>query len=448
MKKILYLMMTCFVLASCSKDSFVSNFEEKPEERTAKSISLVENTLTSATNGWVVTLPTSAGGAYGFYMTFNTDEDVTMYADLNDNTSTNLGTSKYRVKAGLGTDLIFDTYNYISMLADPNNSVFGGSGNTGHRSDVQFVFDKVNGDTISFLGKNYRQQLKLVKATAAQKAIYTTADGYKTAINKIKSFFATTNNPYIEVMSGNSTLKVALALNSTNTLTTGKRFNLTGVLADGKTVSAITQKYAFDAEGVTITSGGLVWQGITFVKMRWKDATTLALYDSTNKEYIIKSSVSPLVPLYQLWGTKYNGMLSEYKTIYPGTSAKGADILNYFHNGLISSITGGFNFNYGRINFVWNTTNKRVTINGLTSQNANSWTTAIIYNYTVTDAGVYKFTLNTAASGGYATNPLSRLHAFMLANTVTFDYYIDNGNLYGRMTSVEDPTIVMTFVLQ
>lgn len=450
MKKILYLFVTCLALASCQKDSFVSDFDQKPEERMAESIAKVNTTLTSSPNGWIATLPTNAGGAYGFYMNFNANQDVTMYGDLNDNTSTKLGTSTFRVKTGLGADLIFDTYNYISMLADPNASVFGGVTGTGLKSDVEFTYVRSSADSIIFVGKAYRQPLTLVKANAAQKAIYTVTDGYKTAINKIKTFFTTTSNPYIEVNAGASVLKVGLALNATNTLATGKRLNLTGVLADGKTVSAVTQKFAFDAEGVSIVSGGLVWEGITFVKMRWKDATTLALYDSTGKEYIIKPSVSPLVPLYQLWGTKYNGMLSEYKTIYPATTTKGADILNYFHNGLISAITGGFNFNYGRINFVWNTTNKRLTINGFTSQNGGTsgWTTAIIYNYTVTDAGVFKFTLNTAASGGYATNPLSKLHAFMLANTVTFDYYVDNGNLYGRMTSVEDPTIVMTFILQ
>ncbi len=444
--------MICLVVVSCTKDSFVSEFDQKPEERMSESITEISTILTSAPNGWIATLPTSAGGAYGFYMTFNANQDVTMIGDLNNTTSTTVGTSTYRVKGGLGANLIFDTYNYLSMLSDPNSSVFGGTQGSGFKSDVEFTFVKSTADSIFFIGKGYRQTLAMVKATAAQKAVYTATNGYKTSIDKIKNFFATTNNPYIEVNSGTSVLKVGITLNATNTLTVGKRVNFTGVLADGKTVVSVTEKYAFDADGVSMVNGGLVWQGITFISFRWKDATTLAAYDSKGKEYIVKSSVSPLVPLYQLWGTKYNGMLSEYKTIYPGTTVKGADILNYYHNGLIAAITGGFNFNYGRINFVWNTTNKRLTINGLVSQSGpiqtGGWTTAIIYNYTVTDAGVFKFTLNTAASGGYAANPLSRLHTFMLANTVTFDYFIDSGNLYGRMTSVEDPTIVMTFILQ
>ena len=450
MKRLLYLFTACLVLISCKKDAFVSNFDQKPEERMAESITKINSTLTSAPNGWVVTLPTNAGGAYGFYMVFGADQSVTMYGDLNDNTATTAGKSTYRVKGGLGAELIFDTYNYISMLADPKNDVFGGAGNTGLKSDVEFILDRVSGDSIILTGKTYRQKITMIKATAAQKSFYATTDAFKTSIAKIKNFFAATANPYIEVSSGNALLKVGITLNATNALATGKRINLTGVLADGKTVSAVTEKFSFGANDASIVNSGLVWQGIRFMALRWKDASTMALYDASGKEYIIKSSVSPLVPLYQLWGTKYNGMLSEYKTIYAGTTTKGADILNYFHNGLISSITGGFNFNYGRINFVWNTTNKRLTVNGFVSQNngTSGWTTAIIYNYTVNDDGVFKFTLNTAASGGYAANPMSRLHAFMLANTVKFDYYIDGGNLYGRMTSIEDPTIVMTFILQ
>ena len=285
-------MMTCLVLASCSKDSFVSNFDEKPEERIAKSISLVESTLTSAANGWVVTLPTSAGGAYGFYMSFNTDEDVTMYADLNDNTSTNLGVSKYRVKGGLGAELIFDTYNYISMLADPNNGVFGGSGNTGHRSDVQFIFDKVNGDTISFLGKNYRQKLTMIKATSAQKTAYMAGE-LKASKDKLTSFFASTKYPYIEIGTGANLLKAAVSVNFTNALSTGKRIELNALKGD--VVTSGKGKFSIGINGIDIT--GLTYEGIVFVSARWKDSNTLVLFDNFGKEYVVKSNPVPLTPL-------------------------------------------------------------------------------------------------------------------------------------------------------
>lgn len=301
MKRILYLFMICLAMASCKKDSFVSDFDQKPEERIAESIASVTNTLTSAPNGWIATLPTNAGGAYGFYMTFDANQNVTMYADLNDNTAKTLGKSTFRVKAVLGTELIFDTYNYISMLADPNNSVFGGAGNTGFKSDVEFIYVRSTADSIFFVGKAYRQTLAMVKATAVQKAAYT-AEGLKTSADKLKSFFATTQNPYIEVISGSTTIKAGLSVNFTNVLASGKRTTLTGILADGTTVVSATNKIALTTDGISMTSGGLVFQGVTLVKFAWKDATTLAMYDAAGKEYIIKSSPVPLTPLPLLFG--------------------------------------------------------------------------------------------------------------------------------------------------
>lgn len=289
--------MACLVMAGCKKDSFVSVFDQKPEERMAESIAKVNSALTSAPNGWIVTLPTNVGGAYGFYMTFDTDQNVTMYGDLNDNTATNPGKSTYRVKAALGADLIFDTYNYISMLADPNNSVFGGSGNTGFRSDVEFMYVRSTADSVYFVGKSYRQPLAMVKASAAQKAAYTSG-GLKASSDKLKAFFNNTANPYIEINS----LKIGVSVNFTNVLASGKRVTLTGLLADGKTVVSATNKIAITTDGISMTSTGLVLEGVKFVKFAWKDATTLAMYDSANKEYIVKSNPVPLTPLPMLFG--------------------------------------------------------------------------------------------------------------------------------------------------
>jgi len=437
MKRILYLFVICLAMASCQKDSFVSDFDQKPEERMAESNALVNNILTKAPNGWIATLPTNAGGAYGFYMTFDANQSVTMYGDLNDNTATKLGTSTYRVKAGLGAELIFDTYNYISMLADPNNSVFGGSGNTGFKSDVEFTYVRSTPDSIYFIGKAYRQTLAMVKATAAQKTAYT-AGGLKTSSDKLKSFFITTKNAYIDVVSGGVTLKVGVSVNFTNALASGKRVTLTGLLADG-TASSATNKIALTTDGISMTSTGLIFQGITFVKFAWKDATTLAMYDSTGKEYIIKSNPVPLTPLPLLFGfpTSFT-----YRT------------MTILEAGLPSGVTSGFNTVYNTMRTNFGTVRVVSTILTLTSNSqlkvdVNYFSTAAFvatatYDYTrngdviTLSNPIYSANWNTRAT---ALKPLTD---YMLTGPFKIDWVISsdptNTSLIGGLYRVNDPS--------
>ena len=324
----------------------------------------------------------------------------------------------------------------------------GGASKIGYSSDVEFTFDKIAGDTIIFIGKKFRQPFRLLKATSAQKAAYL-AGGLKTSIDKISKFFVDNKFPYIDVTSGANTIKANIIPNVTNNLASGKRIELTGVLSDGVSISTVKNKFAFTTEGLTVLSGGIVFQGITFVRMAWKDANTLAFYDSTGKEYIVKDNGVPLVDINLLWGSKYVGLRSEYKQINPGTSASGAAILNAYHNNLVAASLG-FTFNYGRIDLNWNRTNKRLSFDGFTSQNGGTsgWTANITYSYTVNADGSYKFTTFSPVSGNYSGPVMVQLDSFLKNNNVKFDYYTDNGVLYCKMSSVNDPSIVMTWLLK
>lgn len=447
MKRLLLCIALLSILISCKKSSYVAKFDKLPQERAAEQIALVSSTLTSSENGWVATLPTGAGGGYGFYMNFDKEQNVVMVGDLTATSSSTSAKSYYRVKQDMGTELVFDSYNYISMLDDPNGSVMGGVSKVGFSSDIEFTYDRINADSIVFIGKKYRQPFILKKATAAQKASYMAGD-LKPAIDKFNTYFTNNKFAYIEMVSGATTIKVGVSPNLSGTLATGKRIDFTGVLADGKTIATANSKFAYNLDGLSILNGGLVYQGITFVRIAWKDASTLAVYDSTGKEYIIKNNNGPLVNINLLWGTKFSGLLSPFKTIYPGTTQKGMDILNYFHNNLTNAFTG-YTFNSGKINLTWNVVNQRLVVDGFSSQNGGTsgWTTTATYGYTVDANGYYKFTLQSAPSGGYVSTIMVKMYDFLANNKVIFDYYQDGAITYGKMSSADDPTIVMTFTL-
>lgn len=438
MKKILYFFITLLIISGCKKSSFVSDFDQTPQDRMATSVAAVSNTLTSASNGWVATLSTSAGGGFGFYMTFDDKQNVSMYADLTDDASITSASSTYRVKTGLGADLIFDTYNYLAMLADPNASAFGGTQPTGFKSDVEFTFVRTSADSIIFIGKQYRQLLKMVKATAAQKATYT-AGGYKTAINKVKDYFTTVKYPYIEVASGATTLKVAFSLNTTSTLAFGKRSVLTGILEDGVSTATGSGKFAFTLGGADFVGSDFVYQGITFVRLGWKDATTLALYDSTGKEYVLKSSPAPLTPLTLLFG--FPSTFTYRKITITGS--------------LPTGVTSGFNSVYGTVlsNFV--STSRVVNYTTVTLTGNSTLQVYVSYNsgasafvatadYTYTRNGDV---ITLGASPAYSANWVTRatqllpLTNYMLSGPFKIDWVTStnpNAGLLGGLYRTAD----------
>lgn len=303
------------ILLGCKKSSFEAKFDDTPNVRIGKAIAEVKNILSTAPNGWVATTPTGDGGGYGFYMSFDATENVTMYSDMNDVTSVNSIASYYRIKQDAGVDLVFDTYCYLTWLNDPTPSTFGGNLKTGFKSDVDFIYQRSTADSVIFLGKRYRQQLTLVKATAAQKASYVAGE-LKTAMDKFKAFFSTRKNAYIEITAGT---KTGVSPDFTNSVANGKRIELSTLLPDNS-VSSAKGKIATSLDAVTILDGGLTYQGIVFVKMAWKDATTLALYDNKGKEYIINNNPVPLTEFKTVfkYNGAFNGIMITGRTLPPG----------------------------------------------------------------------------------------------------------------------------------
>src|SRR5204862_5715275 len=86
--------------------------------------------------------------------------------------------------------LLFDTYSYLHVLADPNPDVNGGTVGGGLFSDFEFYFDSNSADTIQLVGRLNGSKMSLVKATPAEENAYNSgqlAAGLN--INKILTYF-------------------------------------------------------------------------------------------------------------------------------------------------------------------------------------------------------------------------------------------------------------------
>jgi hypothetical protein len=170
MKKLaLYILLAVSFLASCRKyDDHV--FDKSPDERINETLSQYQSVIAGAADGWNGTIETLDGSYFKFHFRFNNDNRVVMFSDYSSETATTPRESSYRVKALQQPALIFDTYSYIHILADPDASVNDGVYGRGRGSDFEFAIDTVTADSINLTGRFHGAKMKLKKATAQDRA--------------------------------------------------------------------------------------------------------------------------------------------------------------------------------------------------------------------------------------------------------------------------------------
>ena len=152
------------VFSACRKeDNRV--FTETADQRLNKTLTTYQNELVGAANGWKAIITPANQVPYQFYFRFNNTNRVVMYADFDSTTAAVPRESSYRLKALQQPSLVFDTYSYIHLLADPDANVNGGSFGAGLSSDFEFAFEKMSGDTIKLIGRINKTRVDLVKAT-------------------------------------------------------------------------------------------------------------------------------------------------------------------------------------------------------------------------------------------------------------------------------------------
>lgn len=316
MKKLLYILSAASLLAACKKDS-ARVFEEPAEERMAQRIGELKTGLLSAEHGWKASLTTSAKGGYGFYMDFDDAQSVAMVADLNDETATTVNTSSFRIKWVMNATLIFDTYNYITLLQDPTPSSYGGAAGSGMQSDVEFEYQRMGGDTIVLRGFKYKNELILVKATSEEKARFLGAD-YKANIDGINDYFATHANNYTNITGLAN--KAEFVLDKS-----GKTASFQYVDESGN-VKQVKGKFNYEDIGIQFAAGFDV-SGATFTRGKLENGV-FVLYDNKGGRYEIRQNDVPILPMPALFA--YNGT---YRELYIGS-------------GLPAGVTSGFNAAY------------------------------------------------------------------------------------------------------
>lgn len=445
MKKIFIIgLLALFVTQACKKEDKLID-GEKPEVRISKELEKYQKELTGSVNGWKAYLYTSElGGGYGFYMNFKENSRVDMLADFDDETAKNSFESTYQIKQVMAPTLMFDTYSYLHLLADPNSDEFGGEEGVGYGSDFEFEIREQVGDTIKLLGKKRQTPLILVRATATEKAFYSDG-GFATLVTDLGDYIA--SNPFQYILDpSDNTKKVQVDL---KTGVSSRVFSLS--LLTGTNIDNSQVAFAFSNNGF-VFKNPLTYGGLSFVSIEFdKTANKLFLVTSTGTKVEILKSATAIIPLHVTMGLTAKKLDVPGTEALPGSSATFVTAYNRMRTTILNGFTTpttpkdfGISFNAASETFV-----VYMTI----TQGANAFAATYTYSYTKTDNGEYKFIGPPTVGGGGGAAIVSVMNTFLLsrlsAQTFTLDYYNDAANkrVLGKMTSKETPTFFFTGVI-
>ncbi len=301
MKRIIVLIFASLLFLGCQKHQVELLFDALPEERIAEKLQELQSKLLESPSGWKATLNTGASsnlGAYSFYIVFDKDNECKMVGDLNAESSANWGMSTYRILWTMKASLIFDTFNYITMLQEPSAS-FGGTAPHGYRSDIEFEYVNSNADSIFMVGKKYQHKMVLTKISAESNDLISNKK-FKSKIDEVTAFFTRNLNSYFEL--DNAGTKYALALDR---LTKSIIINW----MEGTTVKSVKSAYAYSLDGADIFQP-LVINGLHLDRIEVADDGTAKIV-SEHDAYNLKNNSVPILPISSLFA--HNSTFNELR---------------------------------------------------------------------------------------------------------------------------------------
>jgi hypothetical protein len=172
-KSLIFSLIIVAAISSCKKDD-KSVFDKSPDERLKEKLDAYQAQLSGAQYGWkaIIKVDSGKGPTYGFYFKFNNENRVVMLSDFDSLSAVTQKESSYRLKALQQPSLIFDTYSYLHVLSDPDETISGGVRGAGLLSDFEFYFDSTTTDTIKLVGRLNGSKAVLIRATQQEATSY------------------------------------------------------------------------------------------------------------------------------------------------------------------------------------------------------------------------------------------------------------------------------------
>jgi hypothetical protein len=432
-------------LSACTKKTD-ELFDQTVDERISATLTNYQTALAQAPGWKLFVYPQGLKsqdievGGVTYYVKFNNNNRVTMVSDFLTSMASTPKESGYRLKATQRPSLIFDTYSYIHVAADPDPNVSfspTNDGGYGWGTDFDFSFTQATpGDTIKLQGNFNKSDAWLVKATDAEMSA--AFGGQLLKIMTVTDTYSSSNAFLFFPASDNARIGVSF-----NTFLYIINFTYLGAAGELVTVSA---PFSHTTYGVhfknPITIGGY-----TFQDAYWDDALKIYYIKVGNTRVNITNSSTPLFPFNRVLGRSIT-TISVPTTALPGQSPLFA---TSYASVKTSLKTGGFNLDLGKIDFIFDDQTKLMAVNAHVTQNAVPYVIQYIYSYTFNTSNIAKFTrVSNNGNGGLPAiqTAMKPILNYIDNDRFKVDYFTGSNPILGQFVSQENPGFFFTGNLQ
>ena len=438
MKYIIYslLVFSTFCIGCTKKSDTI--FDKTVDERLSETLANYQTALASAPGWKLFVYPKGLEasdikiGGLTYYVKFTADNRVSMVSDFSRDIAATPKQSSYRLKALQRPSLIFDTYSYMHIAADPDPQVSlspTGSGGYGYGTDFNFSFKEVTPkDTILLEGNFNKSAAVLVKATQAEMDAAFTKGRLRDMINFTRAYQKA--NPFL-YFAASPGLNVGVGFDTTHFMLS------TSTIESGNLVNK-NSAFSYTTYGLHL-GAPLTVGNYTFQDIYWDDAKNLFYITTGSARVEFANGATPVVSL-----NIANVLGGQYTTISipPGAGLPNESplFLTRYTTAKNGMLAGPYALRLDDLDFVFNTATKSMVINAYVYQGAAGFLAQYSYTYTITN-GLFKFT-KTSQNGNAAliVNNMNSILSYIESDQFEATGYSTSSALLGQLTSKQTPT--------
>jgi hypothetical protein len=445
MKNVLIYVLFLSVLATGCTKKTDELFDETVDERLNTALTNYQNALSNAPGWKLFVYPSgllSQGievGGLTYYVKFSADNRVTMVSDFNLPMAGTPKESSYRLRAAQRPSLIFDTYSYIHVAADPDENVSfspAQAGGYGWGTDFDFAFTAATpADTIRLSGNFNGSEAFLIKASQAEMdAAF--ANGRLAEIVAATSEYST-NNPFL-YFPGTDNAKVGVSFNLFLYIV-----NFTYLGSGGQLVT-ISQPFSHTTEGIRFKNPVNVG-GYTFQEAFSDDAAEVYYIEAGGTRVNIINSPTPLFPFNLVLGRSITTISVPVDPL-PGQSALFTQEYNLAASNLINS---PYTLELGDMNFIFDDASKTMALVVIVFQGPQPFQLQYIYSYSLNASNQTQFNLlGLNGNGDLVRNEMMPILKYIENDVFKLDYFTGSAPVLGQFTSLTRPQFFFTGTLQ